>query len=162
MAEHQIAMVTAQNPGAGSGTVTSVSGVTANGVSFSIANATSTPAITIALGAITPSTVAATGAITGPSLSVTGNLTCNTAGGGLLIKGGSNATAGSAVLVAGDVVVSTTKVTANSLIFLTKNVLGGTAGRIEVSARTPGTSFTIHSSSVLDTGTVAWLIVEPA
>lgn len=42
---------------AGSGTVTSVSVVTANGVSASVANATTTPAITITLGAITPSTV---------------------------------------------------------------------------------------------------------
>lgn len=41
----------------GSGTVTSVSGTNANGVSFSIANATTTPNITISLGAITPSTV---------------------------------------------------------------------------------------------------------
>jgi hypothetical protein len=39
------------------GTVTSVSVTTANGVSGSVATATSTPAITITLGAITPSTV---------------------------------------------------------------------------------------------------------
>lgn len=43
--------------GGGSGTVTTVSVVTANGVSGSVANATTTPAITITLGAITPSTV---------------------------------------------------------------------------------------------------------
>lgn len=43
--------------GGGTGTVTNVSGVNANGVSFSISNPTSTPAITITLGAITPSTV---------------------------------------------------------------------------------------------------------
>ena len=40
---------------AGSGTVTSVSVVTANGISGSVANATTTPAITLILGAITPS-----------------------------------------------------------------------------------------------------------
>lgn len=39
------------------GTVTSVSIVTANGVSGSVATSTSTPAITLILGAITPSTV---------------------------------------------------------------------------------------------------------
>lgn len=43
--------------GGGTGTVTSVSVVTANGVSGSVANATTTPAITLTLGAITPTTV---------------------------------------------------------------------------------------------------------
>jgi len=41
----------------GSGTVTSVSVTTANGVSGTVATATTTPAITIVLGAITPSSV---------------------------------------------------------------------------------------------------------
>lgn len=41
----------------GTGTVTSVSVVTANGVSGSVANASTTPAITLTLGAITPTTV---------------------------------------------------------------------------------------------------------
>lgn len=43
--------------GGGGGTVTSVSVTTANGVSGSVANATTTPAITLTLGAITPTTV---------------------------------------------------------------------------------------------------------
>lgn len=55
----------------GSGTVTSVSVVTANGVSGSVANSTTTPAITLTLGAITPSSVAATGTVTGSNLSGT-------------------------------------------------------------------------------------------
>ena len=42
---------------AGAGTVTSVSVVTANGVSGSVATSTSTPAITLTLGSITPSAV---------------------------------------------------------------------------------------------------------
>jgi hypothetical protein len=42
---------------AGAGTVTDVSVVTANGVSGSVATSTSTPAITLTLGAITPTTV---------------------------------------------------------------------------------------------------------
>lgn len=45
---------------AGSGTVTSTSVVTANGVSGSVANPTTTPAITLTLGDITPNSVAAT------------------------------------------------------------------------------------------------------
>lgn len=43
--------------GAGVGSVTNVSVVTANGVSAAVANPTSTPALTFTLGAITPSTV---------------------------------------------------------------------------------------------------------
>lgn len=57
-----------------SGTVTTVSVTTANGVSGTVANATTTPAITLSLGAITPSTVngvALSGSST-PSLAVTG------------------------------------------------------------------------------------------
>ena len=51
--------------------VTSVSVVTANGVSGSVANPTTTPAITLSLGAITPTSVAATGTVTGSNLSGT-------------------------------------------------------------------------------------------
>jgi hypothetical protein len=43
--------------GGGTGTVTSVSVVTANGISGTVATATTTPAITLTLGAITPTTV---------------------------------------------------------------------------------------------------------
>ena len=57
--------------GAGTGTVTKVSVVTANGVSGTVATDTTTPAITLALGAITPSSVAATGNVTGANLSGT-------------------------------------------------------------------------------------------
>jgi len=57
--------------GGGSGTVTDVSVVTANGVSGSVANSTTTPAITLTLGAITPSSVAAVGTVTGSNLSGT-------------------------------------------------------------------------------------------
>ena len=61
----------------GSGTVTTVSVTTANGVSGSVANATTTPAITLTLGAITPTTVNSvtiSGSST-PTLSVTGTTT---------------------------------------------------------------------------------------
>ena len=67
----------------GTGTVTSVSVTTANGISGSVATATSTPAITLTLGAITPSSVAATGSVTGSNLSGTntGDVTIGTANG---------------------------------------------------------------------------------
>lgn len=75
---------------------------------------------------------------------------------------GANGNMGIATLAAGTVTVSNTRVTANSRIFLTNQVLGGTAGFLRISARTAGTSFVITSSSGTDTSQVAWLILEPA
>lgn len=63
--------------GTGTGTVTSVSVVTANGISGSVATATTTPAITLILGAITPTSVNSvviSGSAT-PTLTVTGTTT---------------------------------------------------------------------------------------
>lgn len=57
------ALPTWQNAAASGGTVTSVSVVTANGVSGSVATATTTPAITLTLGDITPTTVTASGKV---------------------------------------------------------------------------------------------------
>jgi len=53
------------------GTVTNLSIVTANGVSGSVATSTTTPAVTLTLGAITPTSVAASGTVTGSNLSGT-------------------------------------------------------------------------------------------
>jgi hypothetical protein len=57
--------------GSGAGTVTTVSVVTANGISASVANPTTTPALTFTLGDITPTSVAASGTVTGSNLSNT-------------------------------------------------------------------------------------------
>ena len=61
-------------------------------------------------------------------------------------------------------VVNTTRVTANSRIFLAVqgNITGGVP-TFHVTARTPGTSFTITGYVASGTGSadVAWLIVEP-
>jgi hypothetical protein len=80
------------------------------------------------------------------------------------IKEGTNATMGLATLVAGTVTVSTTKVTANSRIFLEVQSLGGVsvANAIAITARSAGISFTITSASVIDTSSVAWIIIEPS
>lgn len=76
---------------AGTGTVTTVSVVTANGVSGSVATATTTPAITLTLGAITPTTVngltitTTTGTLTianGVTLTASNNITLATDGTG--------------------------------------------------------------------------------
>ena len=63
--------VTYASSGAGGGSVTFVSIVPANGISGSVASASSTPAITLSLGAITPTSVAASGTVTGSNLSGT-------------------------------------------------------------------------------------------
>jgi len=57
-------ITSAANGTVGTGSVTSVSVVSANGVSGTVANPTTTPAITLSLGAITPTTIKPTGAIT--------------------------------------------------------------------------------------------------
>jgi hypothetical protein len=58
--------------------------------------------------------------------------------------------------------VPNTAVTAASEIFLTAQVPGGSPGALYVSARTPGVSFTITSTSATDTSAVAYRIDEPA
>jgi hypothetical protein len=57
--------------GGGGGTVTGVSVTTANGISGSVANSATMPAISLTLGNITPTSVAATGTVTGSNLSGT-------------------------------------------------------------------------------------------
>jgi hypothetical protein len=93
----------------------------------------------------------------------TGDVKLNIVGGGLYVKEGSNATMGTATLSGGTVVVNTTKVTANSRIFLTVQSLGTVLvpQSIGVTARSAGASFTITSAGATDTSVVAWYIIEP-
>jgi len=93
---------------------------------------------------------------------VTTDIKINSIGKGLYVKEGTNATSGIIILTGGTAVVNTNKVTASSRIQLTSQVDGGTPGFVRVSTRTAGTSFTITSSSVIDTSQIAWFIVEPA
>jgi len=74
----------------------------------------------------------------------------------LAIKGSDS---GTATLVAGTVTVANTSVTANSLVFLTVTLPGGTVGYLSV-AVTAGTGFVITSSSALDTSTVGYIVVD--
>jgi hypothetical protein len=94
-----------------------------------------------------------------------GSVLVSTAGKGIKVKEGSNATMGiSGAMVGGTVTVNTTAVTANSRIHLTPQALGTVTrpAAVGVSARVGATSFTITSSDPTDTSTVAWIIVEPA
>lgn len=87
----------------GTGSVTSVSVVTANGVSGTVANATTTPAITLTLGAITPTSVISVAALTlGTSAgnanviiapNGTGKIAFGTVGNGIEILQGTGASA---------------------------------------------------------------------
>lgn len=124
-------------------------------------NTTNNQAITTGTGLLT----------TGSGATITGLLTAvndikfSVAGRHLFSKeSGSGADcSGVAVLVGGTVTVSTTCVpatTTNSRILITSQIDGGTPGWVRVSAKVASTSFDITSSSILDTSTVGWWIVE--
>lgn len=92
----------------------------------------------------------------------TGDVKLLQAGKGIFIKEGANAKMGVATLVGGTVVVSTTAVTASSRILLSAQTASGTQGWLSITALTPATSFTITSTSILETSSVLWVILEPA
>ena len=91
-----------------------------------------------------------------------GSLTMPVAGTGIQVAAGTNATVGTCILVAGACTVTTNKVTNTSIVLLTEQSLGTitTPAVVAVSARTPGTSFTILSSDITDTSVVGWVIIE--
>ncbi len=124
-------------------------------------------------GIVSASGLTLTGQASVNTLSVTGHATIETLTvtgttkvGSLGVTEGSNATMGIASLTAGEVTISTTKVTANSRIFLTFQSNTGTIGTLVVHARTANTSFVIRSAdsagaATATTATVAWIIIEP-
>lgn len=89
-----------------------------------------------------------------------GSTSLDIGSGKLKITASTNTAVGSSVLVGGTVTVSNTSVTANSKIFLTAGVAGGTQGILSVGTITAGTSFVINSTSELDTSTINWLIIN--
>lgn len=148
----------------------SVDGTIALQRAFQILGRTYTPQ-TSALTITTAATLDITSSIAGSGTTITnnfairsnGSIVLSTAGNGLYIKEGTNATMGTGTLVGGALVISTTKITANSRVFLTDS--GGTItnlGTLYVSTRTAGTSFTVSSSNPLDTSNFVWFILEPA
>lgn len=93
-----------------------------------------------------------------------GNFIAKTIGAGVKVAEGLNAKQGVATLVAGTVVVANTSVTATSRIHITPQTLGTVTipSACGVSARTPGTSFTILASQSNDTSIVTWEMFEKA
>lgn len=91
----------------------------------------------------------------------TDTLTNKTVGDKVRVTTGANASAGTGTLVGGTVTISTTTVTASSLIFLTDtNTSVTNVGTLTVSAKSAGVSFTVTSTSPLDTSTFNWIIVN--
>jgi hypothetical protein len=93
-------------------------------------------------------------------VTATGNIVSSTAGKGLQIKSGSNARIGTGTFVAGSVGVLNTSITANTAIFLTTVIPGGTVGVPFVASKTIGTGFSVNSTSALDTSTFDYLLIE--
>ncbi len=94
------------------------------------------------------------------NVAISTNLSFIYPGSTIILKTGTNAKIGTATATgASAVTVSTTAVTANSLIFLTIQTPGGTPGAPYISAVTPGTSFSFKSVAG-DTSTVGWVIME--
>lgn len=72
-----------------------------------------------------------------------------------------NSVSGNATMIAGSVTVSTSAVTANSVILLAVGNLGTvtTPKVVHWTSRVPGTSFDIISEDLADTSTVSWFII---
>lgn len=122
--------------------------------------------LTIPAAFTAPGSIASTTSITATLGNITatnGNLVLGTAGNKINIATGANASAGTSdAMIAGSVTVNTTAITANSLVFFATGTLGGVGEpqAYRISARVPGTSFTIDSSSAGDTSTVNYLIIN--
>jgi hypothetical protein len=138
-------------------------------------------------GAFTAGTVAAVSTITaGTTLTATlgaitatnGNVVLGTAGNKILSTSvGSSATAGAnsfgkVTLIGGTIVVSTTAVTASSIILLTRHTVGATGaaalGMLTIGTIVAGTSFVINAWSsadatalaTTDVSNVSWMIIN--
>ncbi|NBW17582.1 MAG: hypothetical protein EBR82_57360 [Caulobacteraceae bacterium] len=67
---------------------------------------------------------------------------------------------GRATLVAGAVVVADVNVLTTTNIQVSRYTVGGTPGNLNTATRTAGTSFTITSSSALETSVIDWIAFD--
>lgn len=128
--------------GGGGGTVTSVSITTANGVNATVSNPTTTPLISISLGAITPTSVSASGTVYGSNLSGT-----NTGDQTISITGDATATGSTGTLTA-----TVTKINGTLLAGLGTGILKNTTGTGVPSIAVAGDFPTLNQNT---TGTAA-------
>lgn len=121
--------------------------------------------ITSAYGAVFNAPVAGTNMVinNASAAGFAGQAAVITAGAGFSVKTGSNCKMGTGTLSGGTVTISNTSVTANSVIFLQDTSSSLTnVGVLSVTAKVAGTSFTVSSTSALDTSTFNYIIYEPA
>lgn len=129
----------------GTGTVSSVSVVTANGISGTVATATTTPAITLSLGNITPTSVAASGNVTGTNLSGT-----NTGDQTITLTGDvTGSGAGSFAATIGNNKVTYAKMQA---ISATSLLLGSSSTATAVQEITLGSGLSMSGSTLISNG----------
>lgn len=143
------------------GTLTVLGAIASTGNSSITGNSTIVGNETIS-GNFQANYITSTTNISAVTANLSGDLKLLTAGKKIFLTTGTNACAGTATLVAGAVTVSTTAVTASSLIFLEVQSLAGVSlpTAVAITARTAGVSFTITSASALDTSSIAWVIIE--
>lgn len=92
---------------------------------------------------------------------INGSLILGTAGNKVNIATGVNASVGTAVLVAGTVVVPTTAISASSLVFVTYvTTINPGALSVDPVNYIPGVSFVINSDTPADASTVNWWIIN--
>jgi len=91
-----------------------------------------------------------------------GQLYFQTAGQGLHIIEGSNARMGTSTLSSGTVTIANTSIETNTRIFCFPKETGTYNGRLRVTARVAGTSFTVASSDAGDSVAFDWLLVGVA
>lgn len=142
--------------GGGSGTVTSVSVSTANGVSGTVANATTTPAITLSLAAITPTSISTTVANTAnvAGLTIVQNDTTNNPKGISV----TNAGTGNSVYIDANGNTGTTAGSSGAF-FLDNTGNTGTGGNFYTNGATVGSTGVLFAKSdnAASTGPVARL-----
>lgn len=138
--------------GGSSGTVTTVSVLTANGISGTVSNATTTPSITLSLGAITPTSINSSGSIAGATLAgagsaITGLNATNLASGTVPTARLGSGTASSSTYLRGD----------NTWAAISGGAAAGSNGQVQIntSGSLAGTSMLTVVSNVVYVGTGA-------
>jgi Repeat of unknown function (DUF5907) len=145
------------------GTVTGTSITPANGVTGTVANQNTTPAITIILGAITPTSVAATGTVTGTNLTGTHTGTSsgtNTGDQNIALTGDVTGSGiGSFTATIGSSTVTYAKMQSASGI---KKIVGSNASSSALTELTLGSNMSITGNVLNATGTGTGDVVGPA